>query len=127
MRGKIPRVNLKNHFNARCLGGSPAGGVDCVAAGPVLDVLPLCSEGDGILARPAQHLLCHHTAAGHRAHRQAPRHPRHRPAVQVHVVTVQVVGDVAPQPRPSLSEISALRAETAVSPSSKQTSTPERL
>ena len=77
----------------------PAGGVDGVTQGPVLEVLPLRHQGDRVLAGPAQHLLRHHPGAGPGHHADTAGHALHGPDVEVDVVAVEVVGDVAPQPR----------------------------
>ena len=61
------RVNIS-------LGRGPGGRVGGVPHAPVLDVLPLGGQGDGVLTRPPQHPLRHHTRAGHPSHRDAPSH-----------------------------------------------------
>ena len=79
-------------------GRRPAGRVDGVAQRAVLEVLPLRQEGDRVLAGPPQHLLRHHPGAGPAHHADTASHALHGPDVEVDVVAVEVVRDVAPQP-----------------------------
>ena len=65
------RVNIS-------LGRGPGGGVGRVARAPVLDVLPLGGQGDGVLTRPPQHLLRHHPRAGHPRHGDTSGHALRR-------------------------------------------------
>ena len=80
-------------------GRRPAGRVDGVAQRAVTEVLPLGQEADRVLAGSPQQLLRHHTSAGPADHADTAGQALHGPDVQVDVVAVEVVGDVAPQPR----------------------------
>mmetsp|Transcript_35275 Transcript_35275/g.112207 ORF Transcript_35275/g.112207 Transcript_35275/m.112207 type:complete len:332 (-) Transcript_35275:139-1134(-) len=80
----------------------PGAGVEGVARGAVAEVLPLHRQGDGVLRLHALQPLAGHAGGAKGCDRSWPGAPALRPDVEVHVVGVEVVGDVGGLAGPGL-------------------------